>query len=118
MPIPKASRPTTPSSRSRQSLEEGIALILARLGDEPSAVTGLRRRCMGGPCARLAQILAQAGGLTAQSDLPKPFPATPGQGLEPQSPGPEPGVTANWTIPDRRLGAKDSQTVPPPTAAA
>ena len=25
---------------------------------------------------------------------------TPGQGLEPQSPGPEPGVTANWTIPD------------------
>jgi hypothetical protein len=34
---------------------------------------------------------------------------TPGQGLEPQSPGPEPGVTANWTIPDQRLAEKDSK---------
>lgn len=30
----------------------------------------------------------------------------PGQGLEPQSPGPEPGVTANWTIPEGRLRRK------------
>src|SRR6202020_538864 len=34
---------------------------------------------------------------------------TPGQGLEPQSPGPEPGVTANWTIPDSAFAQKDSK---------
>src|SRR5665213_2435224 len=34
---------------------------------------------------------------------------TPGQGLEPQSPGPEPGVTANWTIPDSVFAEKNSQ---------
>ena len=39
---------------------------------------------------------------------------TPGQGLEPQSPGPEPGVTANWTIPDSACCGKEYSDSPGP----
>ena len=65
--------------------------------------------------ARLAHLLAHLLARTAPRTAKAPRVAgpsqTPGQGLEPQSPGPEPGVTANWTIPDSVLAVKNSQSL-------
>ena len=61
--------------------------------------------------ARLAHLLARTAPRTAKAPRVAGPSQTPGQGLEPQSPGPEPGVTANWTIPDSVLAVKNSQSL-------